>query len=489
MIVLSRKNSALIIAGTLVFILLLLKLYSNWTASSLIFISLISLAVIFSFYSYTAVVVLMILTIPLSVNTRFFSSASVLFPSEMLVGLLTLIFFSRLLIAGELFSFSKSFLKNSVTVFVLLYFGTLILSAIFSTMPSVSIKTLLVRFCYISVFYFLMHRVFKSIPKSKEWIYLAYSCSLFFVIAYASVKHVSLGIAKSNAALSVIPFYNDHTMYSAAISFLIPALLAFVLFPATFSISKPKQLIIFFLVLLFITGLCLSYCRAAWISVVAALILFFLIQINFRFYSIIALLCGIIIIAAFNSTILIEAFRENKFDSNVKNASFIEQTRSITNITNDVSNAERLNRWSCALRMFGDKPFTGFGPGTYQFQYLPYQRKEEMTPISVTSPYNAPLGHGGSTHSEYFVSLSESGIFSLIAFIGLLVASLYTGLKVFSKSPDKKTRVIACFVMLGLVTYFTHGLFNNFLENDKLAFLFWSSLSILATLDSSSAET
>ena len=53
-------------------------------------------------------------------------------------------------------------------------------------------------------------------------------------------------------------------------------------------------------------------------------------------------------------------------------------------------------------------------------------------------------------------------------------------------NPDKKIKVTACFVLLGLVTYFTHSLFNNFLENDKLAFLFWMSLSILATLDSSS---
>jgi len=239
---------------------------------------------------------------------------------------------------------------------------------------------------------------------------------------------------------------------------------------------------------LFIAGLGLSFCRAAWISAAVALCVFILMLMKFRFVGFIFLISGIIIYASFNYMKLIDAFRQNKFDSNVKNAGFYEQTRSITNITNDVSNAERLNRWSCAVRMFNDKPITGFGIGTYQFQYLAYQRNDEMTRISVTSPYDIQQGHGGSTHSEYLIALSEAGIFSLFSFIGLLLASLITGLRLFATSHDKKTKVIACFVLLGLITYFTHGLFNNFLENDKLAFLFWSSLCILATLDSSSAH-
>ena len=246
---------------------------------------------------------------------------------------------------------------------------------------------------------------------------------------------------------------------------------------------------IFLSLLILVVGLFLSFCRAAWVSVSVALVVLIMMTLKFRFRTFMFLLLSILVYVSFNYPKLIESFRQNKIDSNVKNAGFYEQTRSITNITSDASNAERLNRWSCAMRMFLDKPVTGFGIGTYQFQYFPYQRKEEMTRISVTTPYNIEQGHGGSCHSEYLLTLSESGFFSLLAFLGLLLASLFTALKLFSTSHDKKTKLSACFLMAGLVTYFTHGLFNNFLENDKLAFLFWISLSILATLDSSSENT
>ena len=70
-----------------------------------------------------------------------------------------------------------------------------------------------------------------------------------------------------------------------------------------------------------------------------------------------------------------------------------------------------------------------------------------------------------------------------MVFIGLLFVSLRIGLRIFLKSHDKKIKVIALFAMLGLTTYFVHGLFNNFLDDCKLAFLFWSSLSALAAVD------
>ena len=73
---------------------------------------------------------------------------------------------------------------------------------------------------------------------------------------------------------------------------------------------------------------------------------------------------------------------------------------------------------------------------------------------------------------------------SLIVFIGLLFVSLKTGLIIFLKSQDKKLKVIALFSMLGLTAYFVQGLFNNFLDDCKMAFLFWSSLSALAAIDS-----
>jgi O-antigen ligase len=108
----------------------------------------------------------------------------------------------------------------------------------------------------------------------------------------------------------------------------------------------------------------------------------------------------------------------------------------------------------------------------------------------MISPSGAAVqqGGGGTTHSEYLLALSESGIFSALTFIALLVVSLYVSLKIFTKSHSKKIKIISICMLLGLVSYFTHALFNNFLDDCKLAFLFWFSLSVLATIDSGTLE-
>ncbi|HKC67227.1 MAG TPA: O-antigen ligase family protein, partial [Bacteroidia bacterium] len=169
-------------------------------------------------------------------------------------------------------------------------------------------------------------------------------------------------------------------------------------------------------------------------------------------------------------------------DSNAKQSGILQQTKSITNVTNDKSNAERLNRWLCAIRMFKDKPYTGFGVGTYQFEYLSYQRKKEMTMISVTSPYNIKHGHGGSAHSEYLLCLSESGIFAFISFMGILLSAFYYGIKMLNEQIPLKIKIILTMVLSALFSYCVHVLFNNFLDIDKAAFLFWSSLSVISAL-------
>ncbi len=55
----------------------------------------------------------------------------------------------------------------------------------------------------------------------------------------------------------------------------------------------------------------------------------------------------------------------------------------MTNISSDASNLERINRWDCAISMFKERPFFGYGPGTYMFQYAKYQLKKNRTIIST----------------------------------------------------------------------------------------------------------
>ena len=154
-----------------------------------------------------------------------------------------------------------------------------------------------------------------------------------------------------------------------------------------------------------------------------------------------------------------------------------EHVQSISNITSDASNLERINRWNCAVRMFREKPFFGWGPGTYMFQYAPFQTTSEKTEISTNA------ADRGNAHSEYLGPLSESGLFGMLAFIAIVVFTCITGVRVYRNAPDRNSRILAVSVFLGLITYYVHGIMNNFLDSDKASAPFWGFTAILVSMD------
>jgi len=165
---------------------------------------------------------------------------------------------------------------------------------------------------------------------------------------------------------------------------------------------------------------------------------------------------------------------KNKQDTS---ANLIEHIESISNISSDASNLERINRWQSALRMYNVHPLFGWGPATYQFEYAPFQRTKEKTIISTD------LGDMGNAHSEYIGPLAESGLIGMLSFIAIMISVLYTGLKVYRKAEHRQTRLIALIVTLSLITYFVHGMMNNFLNTDKASVPFWGFIAILVALD------
>ena len=150
-----------------------------------------------------------------------------------------------------------------------------------------------------------------------------------------------------------------------------------------------------------------------------------------------------------------------------------EHVESISNVSSDASNLERLNRWNCAIAMFQERPLIGWGPGTFQFVYAPFQRSEDRTIISTNN------ADGGNAHSEYLGPLAEQGVMGMVFALGLLGFCLHLGFRVQTQLYDEDQRNLAMGVFLGLMTYFVHGVLNNYLDTDKASALFWGFLALL----------
>lgn len=353
-----------------------------------------------------------------------------------------------------------------VIYFMLLW---MLITAATSELPLVSFKYLLSRLWFIIPFYFVAALMFKDKKKIRMfmWLYLGALCC---IIVYTVIQHSQYGFDEDAGHWVMSPFYNDHTAYSAAIAMFFPAAIGFLFYPN----STKKTKIIATIALGIVTiGIILSYGRAAWISIVVAIGVLIFVLLKIRFW-VLALTFSIIIGLFFSfQHQIIDKLEKNKQDSS---QNFTEHIQSMTNISSDASNLERINRWQAALRLYKERPVFGWGPGTYQFVYSPFQSSQEKTIISTN------LGDMGNAHSEYLGPLSEMGIPGMLSILLLVAFSMIYGLKVY-KYGDREVKFLSMMAMLGLVTYFTHGFLNNFLDTDKLSVPVWGFIAIIVALD------
>lgn len=409
--------------------------------------------------------------VPLSIPLKEFSTGldiNMFLPTEPILAGIMVIFLLRLALDG---GYDRSVLRHPITMIILLQLVWILITSITSTMPVVSFKFLLSRLWFLTVFYFLAIKFFED-PKNIRRYLWTFLIPLAGIIIVITVKHASIGLFDQKASNPAVdPFFNDHTLYGAVLAMFLPVTAGYIIRSPFKVWMKAGAFVVLSLLLL---GLVFSYSRAAWVSVaggIAALMI-----ILFRIPGRTVLLGFALFVAAFlvfGKTVLMR-MEGNKVDSSDNLGQHIE---SISNISTDASNLERLNRWSCALRMFEEKPFFGFGPGTYMFQYAPFQKSSEKTIISTNA------ADGGNAHSEYLGPLSEQGFMGGALMLMLVIVSISIGVRAYHKQTDAELKMVALTVLIGLITYYLHVTMNNFLDTDKASVGVWGFLAILVALD------
>jgi O-antigen ligase len=367
--------------------------------------------------------------------------------------------------------FDRQILIHPVSLAIYLSLFWLFVTSLTSTMPIVSFKFLLSRIWFIVGFYLLAAKLFDSGKNIEKYIWL-YTLPLIIVIFYATSRHLSYGLWDKQAANFVVnPLYNDHTAYGAALAMYLPFLFGF---SFTKMYSPGVRFFVRIVLGILLMGLILSYARAAWLSMLAAFGVWVIMRLKIRFKPIfITFLVVLSVVFVFEKHILMYLERNDTESS----ANLTEHVSSISNISSDASNLERINRWSCAIRMFEDKPFFGWGPGTYMFNYAPYQLTAERTIISTNS------ADGGNAHSEYLGPMAESGFMGLVTFLILIISVIYTAIHTYTRTKDKRLKTLVMSALLGLITYYIHGILNNFLDTDKLSVPFWGFTALIVAVD------
>jgi putative inorganic carbon (hco3(-)) transporter len=362
------------------------------------------------------------------------------------------------------------FRHHPVTLLIVVQLVWMFVTSLTSVDIIVSLKYIVARLWFIFSCYLIIPHLFQHKKNVINFVF-AYAFALAIVVCYTIIVHAGYNFNDKAADWVVSPFYNDHTAYGAALAMFIPMMVGFLFLKA---VPKYLKVISFTLFLLFMLAIILSFARAGWLSLVVAIGILFLLWLKIKFRTIIlTIITGTAIFFAFQTEILI-ALGKNSAESE---GGFENNIESVSNISTDASNRERLNRWSCALRMWEDKPVLGWGPGTYMFNYAPYQISHQLTIISTN------FGTNGNAHSEYLGPLAEQGLPGMLIVVVILFYVSSMGFRLIYSLKEKEDRILCASIFLGLMTYFVHGFFNNFLDTDKLSLPFWAFLAALVCFD------
>lgn len=407
---------------------------------------------------------------PLSLNLEeLIGKGGLYLPTEPLLFGLTLIIVFKSLLKGVV---PFKIFYHPITLILGLQVVWIMITSFTSEMPIVSFKFLLSRIWFLVPTILFGGMLFLKDSKNFQKIFWSFLAALAAVVGYTLIHHALNGFSEESGHWVMSPFFKDHTSYGAVLALVFPLCFAF------YIVSKDNILARFLslcLIGLIGFGIVFSYTRASWITVMGAAALYVIVVFRIKFYYLMIptlLIGGWIWINLDKITMEME---RNKVEHTTENLS--ERFQSASNITTDASNLERLNRWNCAMEMYKRRPHVGWGPGTYAFVYAPFQAEKDLTIISTN------FGDGGNAHSEYLGPLSEQGWPGMVLMIVLVAAIFFFGFSVYGRMPFGDDKTMLLFSLLGLSTYFVHGILNNYLDVDKAAIPVWLMVAFTIAMD------
>lgn len=347
--------------------------------------------------------------------------------------------------------------RNLIVISLSSYILVLLFTAILSTHPLISFKFLLVKLWFIIPLIGFGTKVFETKKNIKLALWF-FVIGMTIAVVYTLIRHAMYSFGEKEGHWVMSPLFKDHTIYGAMVAF------AFFVLMGLFLSKKYNPLttlVICGLILINLIGLYFSYTRAAWLSVIASLGIWGLIHYRVKFSYLLTIFIVVLTVVLLNWDNISYAMSKNKKEHTTEN--FGDRLQSSTNVSSDASNLERINRWSCAIEMFQTKPWTGYGPGTYAFEYAPFQKAKNKTIISTD------FGDGGNAHSEYLGAMAETGIFGLLTFVFFVSMLFYKGITLYYKLDNREEKIIVLSLILALSSYFIHAFLNNYLDTDKAA--------------------
>ena len=193
--------------------------------------------------------------------------------------------------------------------------------------------------------------------------------------------------------------FGHHVMHLAAIlGIIFPVLVVFV---ADSSFTKRVSLFSAVMAVGVLAGIIAIQSRGVWLALlIVCPILLFKYVLHSKKHMVVALLILTSITGFF-----------------VTSPKFTNRFKSITNVTTDRSNLDRILTWKCSINMIKDHPVTGVGLDCYRRVYEKSYKTKDI---------KQNIAH---SHNNFIQMFAEAGIFGFLGFLSFTVFMLWSNFK------------------------------------------------------------
>ncbi|MBK9339053.1 MAG: O-antigen ligase family protein [Lewinellaceae bacterium] len=452
-------------AASLLCILAAVAFDAWWVAGVPAVLLVLWLAVV----DFRKVFFLMLACIPISIEMELPGGFGTDLPSEPLMWLLTLVAVAWFLRHWR--TVDGRFLKHPITLALLLHLAWTTVAVVGSTDFLVSFKFLLAKGWYVVVFYFLaayILRVERDYKNLLWWFFVP----LVVTVAIILVRHAPHGFSFKEVNYVMGPFYRNHVMYACLLAIFLPFVWYGTYWYRRYSGAW------WFLVLgigLLILGINFAYTRAAYVALLAAVGIYWLVRRRLIKVALLVFFIGFagFVLAVTKGDNWLE-FAPN-YERAVSHTSFDNLLEATTKLE-DISIMERVYRWVAAAYMIRDRPYTGFGPGNFYFNYKNYA-------VSSFKTYVSDNPERSGIHNYYLMVTVEQGIPGLLFFLAFCFTVIFMGQQIYHRTPDPARRRILVSALLSFMLIALLMLMNDFVETDKIGSLFFLCAAVLVNAD------
>lgn len=415
-------------------------------------------------------------TIPPSIQINFASDTmSITLPDQPIMWLFMLL--AALVIARNPKALPEWWLRDNITLIVVLQFIWTTVAVIFSKMLFFSFKFLLVKTWLMICFFIFPLWIFREKRDFIKAFYLMLVPMLATVLVIL-VHHALLGFKFNMVQRSMSGLYYNHVDYSTVISMFFPLLI--IAWPLTKGKGPIVRIILAGIIIIFGFGIGFAYARAAVVGLVFAAVIAVAMRLRLvnlvmpSFYALIILL-------------LVYMIPNNKFidfrpdyNNTYMHKGFTEHLIS-TFRGKDMSSMERLYRWIAAVRMSKDRPITGYGPRAFYYYYKPYAVTTFRTYVSRNTEQS-------TTHNYFLYMLVEQGWPAMLLYGVLIYAIFAKAQRIYHRFKDRFYRLVTMGLAMMIAVGFINNFFSELIETHKVAALFYIPISLLIILDKKSKE-